>query len=250
MMRSMMAGLGFLLSAALSAQPYDQAVEAGIGFDSLSGNYDNWKNAYIQYEQSLSDETLSYLRFNQTRRFDLSDNELLLGFYTKVNENWQLFGEFGGSGTSRVRPELQGQIILSRSLSNGYLASIGLHRSHWPTSTSQGYSLQVERYFDQWRWSYRIRQDHLLGGSSALSHAATLSYFYADWSSITIAVNQGEEAEKVAPQQLLITDVKGISLYGLHQLSSDWGVRWALSFNQQGNFYDRRGGLLGLRYRF
>lgn len=250
MKRSMITGLSLLLSTALPAQPYDEALEAGFGFDSLSGNYDNWQNAYVQYEQSLSNKTLGYLRFNQTRRFDLSDNELLAGFYTDLNENWQLFGELGGSGTSRVRPELQGQIILSRALSNGYLISAGTHRSHWPTSTSQGYSLQLERYFDQWRWSYRIRQDHLLGGDSALSHAATLSYFYDEWSTITLALNQGEEAEKVAPQQVLITKVKGISMYGLHQLSPDWGLRWALSFNQQGDFYDRRGVLLGLRYRF
>jgi len=250
MKRSMIAGVSFLLSAALSAQTYDQALEAGIGFDGLSGNYDNWQNTYLQYEQTLSNETLGYLRFNQTRRFDLSDNELLAGFYTELNENWQLFGEIGGSGTSRVRPELQGQIILSRALSNGYLISAGTHRSNWTISSSQGYSLQLERYFEQWRWSYRIRRDHLLGGESALSHATTLSYLYNDWSNITIALNQGEEAEKVAPQRVLITDVKGISLYGLHQLSADWGVRWALSFNEQGHFYDRRGVLFGLRYRF
>lgn len=247
---SVLTALALLLSLPLQAQSYNQALEAGVGFDNLTGNYDNWQSAYIQYERSLSDETLGYLRFNQTRRFDLSDNEVLTGFYTELNENWQLFGELGGSGTSRVRPELQGQIILSRALNNGYLISVGAHRSRWPTSTTQGYSLQLERYFSQWRWSYRIRQDHLLGGDSALSHAATLSYFYDDWSAITLALNQGEEAEKIAPQQVLITNVKGISVYGLHQLSPSWGLRWAVSFNQQGDFYDRRGVLLGLRYRF
>lgn len=244
-----------VVSGAASAQEFERALEAGYGFDSLSGRYDNWQSAYLQYEQPLSDETLGYVRFNQTQRFDLSDNELLSGVYHRLNEDWQLFAEIGGSGTQQVRPELQGQVVVSRSLTDGYLLSFGAHRTHWAVSTSQGYSAQIERYFGnadwgEWRWSYRLRQDHLLGGDNAVSHAATLSHFYNDWSSVTVAYSQGEEAEKIAAQRVLITEVKGLSVYGLHQLNSRWGLRWSLSFNEQGAFYDRRGVLVGLRYRF
>lgn len=241
-------------------QSDDQAVELGIGADQLSNNYSDWQLGYLLYEQRTERGHLFYTRYQHTERFSQRDNEWLVGAYLALDSDWLAQLEVGTSPTHNVRPELFGNAWLSRKLNEGYIASVGAHHSRWSTvnvsTSSQGYSARLERYVGNWRWSYTARFDQLQGASeSGLSHTATLSYYYdtvraREPSNITFAVNSGEELEKVSPLNVVVTDVQGISLYGLHNTTKHWAWRWALTWQEQGDFYDRSGVTLGVRYRF
>ena len=233
-----------------------QAFEAGVGFDQLSQPYADWQLGYLQYERRLSSNNLVYARYQHTERFDLRDNEWLLGGYLQLSEKWQAQLEFATSPSHNVRPEYSANAWLNRQLDNGYVAGFGVHRSKWSSSTSQGYSGKIERYIGNWRWSYVARFDQLQSADGdGISHTASLSYYYdhaqnQELSSVTLAINSGEELEKVNARDVLVTDVTGLSLYGLHATSERWAWRWALNWQEQGDFYDRTGASIGVRYRF
>lgn len=240
----------------VNAQNLEHAIEVGIGSDRLSANndrdYDNWRAGYLAYEQRFSDDTLVYGRYQATERFAQTDGEWQLGSYIDLNPNWQAQLEVGVSPTARVRPEHYATIWLRRQLADGYGVSLGLHRNAWRNSTSQGYSGRVERYLGQWRWAYTLRHEQLQNtNASALGHVGELSYYYGPHNSaITVAVNSGQELEKINVDQVVETDTTGIAWYGLHYTSARWGWRWALTWQAQGDYYDRLGGQIGVRYRF
>ncbi|WP_339880193.1 YaiO family outer membrane beta-barrel protein [Pseudidiomarina gelatinasegens] len=240
------------LSAACRAQDnFTQALEFGAGKEFLSGSANDWQLGYLAYERQVNNTWLGYARYQKTKRYNLTDDEWLFGSYFNLNENWQTHIELSQSPTNRVRPQTGANIWLTRSFGRGFIGSAGLHRSDWETSVSQGYSVRIERYITQWRWAYTMRLDTLQSGSGeGVSHAGSLSYYGTGDDSITVAINTGEEVEKVSANQVLVSDVLGISVYGLHYTTQNWGWRWSLSFQEQGDFYNRLGANIGVRYRF
>lgn len=239
----------------------NQALELGVGSDQLSSPYADWQLGYVLYEHRTANNDLFYARYQHTERFDQRDNEWLLGTYIDLNDDWQTQFEIATSPSHNVRPKFSGSAWLSRKLDNGYIASVGAHHSRWqaPASAdilSQGFSARLERYVGNWRWSYTARLDRLQGADEqGVSHTANLSYYYdtstaREPSNLTFAINSGEELEKINPVDVVVTDVQGLSLYGLHNLSRHWAWRWSLTWQEQGYYYDRTGALIGVRYRF
>ncbi|SFR56735.1 outer membrane protein, YaiO family [Pseudidiomarina maritima] len=237
--------------SALANTENESSFEIGAGQDWLSGNYTDWSLGYLNYERQISPDWLGYARYQRTERFSQFDNEWFVGSYFRINELWQSQLEVSYSSTKRVRPEYSVNGYASRELGNGYIASIGVHRNSWSSSTSQGYSLGLERYINRWRWAYRIRYEQLQAGDGdGLSHQASLSYYYRERSHWTVALNAGDEIEKINANEIVATSVKGIALYGLHELNQSWDWRWAFNFQQQGDYYDRIGTQFGVRYHF
>jgi len=251
-LKRLMASFAVLLSTAANATTDTKnSFEIGAGQDSLSGSYRDWSLGYLNYEHQLSPDWLGYARYQRTERFSQFDDEWFVGSYFRMNELWQGQLEVSFSSSKRVRPEYSVNGYASRELGNGYIASIGLHRNRGSSSTSQGYSLGIERYIDRWRWAYKIRYEQLQAGDGdGLSHQASLSYYYRERSHWTVAVNAGDEIEKINANDVVATSVKGVAVYGLHELNQSWDWRWAFSFQQQGDYYDRIGTQFGVRYHF
>lgn len=236
---------------AQSEERKQQALELSLGSEQLSDNYQSWQLAALQYEQQFNADTLAYARLQNTKRFGQRDNEWTLGTYYNINSLWQTHIELSHSPSHRVRPVNAAQFWLSRTLDNGFIASVGYHRTDWDPTVSQGFSGRIERYVGAWRWAYTLRRDALNGAAqNGLSHQLTLNRYYREHNHISLALSAGEELEKINPTDVVITNVKGVAIYGLHYSSNDWGWRWSVSFNQQGDYYDRAGAQLGLRYRF
>lgn len=255
MARFLMLMLSFLVATvsfvAHSADSKRHAIELSLGAEQLSDNYQDWQVAALQYEQQLNAEFLMYARLQNTKRFGERDNEVAIGTYYNFNTQWQTHVELSYSSSHRVRPTNAVQLWLSRSLPKGYIASVGYHRTNWDSTISQGYSGRIERYVGAWRWAYTLRHEALNGAiENGLSHQLALSRYYNENSHISLALSSGDELEKVSPTDVVITNVKGVAVYGLHYTSNRWGWRWSVGFNQQGDYYDRLGAQIGLRYRF
>lgn len=255
MARSLMLMVSILsASVSFAAQSQDdehRALELSVGSEQLSDNYQSWQLAALQYEQQLNPDALVYARLQNTKRFGQRDNEWSLGTYYNITSQWQTHIELSHSPSHRVRPVSAVQGWLSRTLSNGFVASVGYHRTDWDPTISQGYSGRIERYVGAWRWAYTLRHEALNGASqNGLSHQLALSRYYDEHSHISVAMSVGEELEKINLTDVVITNVKGVAVYGLHYSSNQWGWRWSVGFNKQGDYYDRIGTQIGLRYRF
>ena len=67
---------------------------------------------------------------------------------------------------------------------------------------------------------------------------------------MTLALGYGEEAETIAPGVVQVTDIRSVSVNGLHWRDAAWGFTWEAGWYEQGDLYDRVRVSLGLQYRF
>ena len=65
-----------------------------------------------------------------------------------------------------------------------------------------------------------------------------------------LSVTFGREVENIVPNGIVTSDVRAFGIYGRHWFAPAWAVTWELGTHEQGDFYRRTGGRLGLRHDF
>jgi YaiO family outer membrane protein len=85
---------------------------------------------------------------------------------------------------------------------------------------------------------------------TSLAHSLRLTRDYGEASHANLSLAYGDEAETVAPGQVLVTHNKSVALHGLHWRSAAWGLGWEISYHEQGDLYHRLRFGLGLEHRF
>jgi len=105
-----------------------------------------------------------------------------------------------------------------------------------------------ERYFGNYRAAYTLNASRLHGAATSLSHVVSLGWYPREGLALGIVAATGEEAEVIAPGQILETDVDSITLTGRHALTPRISLDWWLGTHAQGDIYRRRYAGLAVRY--
>ncbi|HEY0666255.1 MAG TPA: YaiO family outer membrane beta-barrel protein [Gallionella sp.] len=236
-------------AAGPTSAPSDE-IELGISRDVLDQGYDNWNSLYLDAAHRFGERHSVYGRLRKTQRFDLQDREISGGYYHPLTGTWTALIEASTSPDHWVLPQnsLYGQ--LQKAFEGGWDIQAGLRRSQYDTGSTDLAVLTGERYWGDFRAAYTYYLGRTDGGS-APSHRAQLGYYYAVRSQLTLGFAKGHQIENLgAGLGVLITDVTGSSLSGLHWFNPGWGLSYEVSAEQQGNLYLRKGIRLGLRHAF
>jgi YaiO family outer membrane protein len=245
-----------LASTAIAArsdaqQPPANAIEAGASYDRLDHSFADWYNAYLYGEHRFAPHQLVYAQIERTRRFDLTDNQLLAGYYHPLSEQWSLWVEGSGSGSHQVLPRWSGLFDIGRTLPHGFRAEIGYRYSDYRPNPAQLGMLTIERYFGDYRAAYTLYVGKPDGAGAASAHRFACNWYYSDASSVGLAFTTGREVENVGPPTgIVTTEVRDVSLMGRHALDRDWALSYELHWHEQGDLYSRQGVRLGLRRSF
>lgn len=229
-------------------------VEFGTSIDRLSGSYDNWSSYYLSAEHQFENKQKIYSVITQTERFKLIDNEYLVGFFTPIDPHWNFLIDTSVTPDNKVRPKWSTYIQLQRTLKYNWNAYLGLRKTKYDETDTQGYSLIIERYWKNFRFGYTAFATQVSGSAIAtetlFTNALASDYYYGNKNYIGISVTSGKELEYNGTANPPISNITATVINGRHWLNNNWAINYSLLQHSQGTFYTRHGYRLGLRYRY
>jgi YaiO family outer membrane protein len=224
-------------------------VEAGYAYEGLSNGYADWRSSYLWTDHVYGERKVIYGVLRQTQRFDLRDREIRAGMSYPLAERWTATLEAGASPDHNVLPKRSLTGELAHSYTAGWGVSAGLTRTQYDTVRSDSGRVGVERYIADFRLAYTVSLARLQGNGSATTHKLQAAYYYSARSNLAIALVTGQEVSS-EPAGVVTTDVRSVTLNGLHWFQPRWAVSYEFLTHRQGDSYTRKGVQIGLRHVF
>jgi YaiO family outer membrane protein len=235
---------------AAQSQGFRVDAEAAASIEHLSGGRADWRSSSLEVLARNAERRAYYGRLRDTERFDLRDDEAMLGTYQPFAGSWGLQLEASASSTHRVLAEWSALAQLERRFEHGWGVQGGYRRSEFDTTGTDLVIGAVDRYFSSFRAAYTLYLGRPDGAGFGASHRVQVSYYYSERSFIGLSAAAGREVENVVPDGLLTSRVRSLSLAGRQEFARSWAVSYELFRHQQGSLYTRRGLALGLRHAF
>lgn len=223
-------------------------IHAGIGFESLTAGLPDWTEASVRVQGGVAPGVGLHAEAVRTERFDLVDAQLSAGLSVRLAGPWSGDGEVTVSPTGNVLPQLSAAASLYRQLGGGWVVGLGgRHDKHDVGAVDIG-TLMTDYYVRDLRLGYALSVA-FVDGASAPAHRGSASRYYGAGSAVTVLAAAGQSVERVTGDNLLVTDIVALALWGEHWLSPRLGLTYGVAFNRQGDLYDRRRGAIGVRIR-
>jgi len=216
----------------------------------LTGGRTPWTEHLLQFDVRDAAGLAGGARLRRTQRFSLNDTEAGAWVNKPLGGGWSVMIDLSASPTHEVLPKtaLLGQI--EKRLAGGWGIQAGIKRSAYTGSRADLRMLTVDRYVGAHRIAYTFYSGKPEGGGSAPAHRLQWSYSWNDRDQFGVSFARGREVENIAPNGLLTSDVRNLTLFGRYWFHADWAITAEASSHEQGNLYRRDGFRLGLRHRF
>ncbi len=220
-------------------------------YEDLSGGRPAWRGATVGIERRLAARRRMYAGLHLEERFDRRDEQVALAYVDRLNDVWSYSVSGDVSPHAEVLPEWSLVLEAGRALPGG--RSIGFRARHasYATVDVESLAASIEQYLDWFRVAYTlnaVKPSRI--DDPSLGHALRIARDYGRDSHVTLALGYGEEAESIAPSVVHVTDIRSVSLNGVHWRSAAWGFSWEAGWYEQGDLYNRMRIRLGLEHRF
>ncbi len=211
-----------------------------LGVEDLSNDQPNWRNQAVRVDWAQSERTDYFVAVSRDERFDDTDIGLSGGLRRAIGE--RLYGglELSLYSAPKFMPDAGFSAFLGAELGDGWVAELRLRQRDYETAKVSTWSGTAERYVRDFRLFYTLHASRLHGLTTSTSHVAGFDWYLSERTSLGITLARGDEADVIAPGQILATDVAGVTLNGRLSLNDSWGFRWWLGSHEQGDFYRRR----------
>lgn len=226
-------------------------LEGGLSYEHLTNGNADWKSVYLEGAQTFEPRQTLYGALRDVERFDLRDTQFEAGYYHPFSS--RLTGHVDGNASPQhnflPRGSLLGELALQ--LDGGWVASGGYRYNEYVTTSTRIISATLERYFASYRAYLTLNNGRPKDTGSATASRVGLDYYYAnERSRVGASVTFGREVDNILPEGIVTSDVRAFGVYGRHWFSKAWAVTWEAGTHEQGDFYRRTGGRLGLRHDF
>ncbi len=227
-------------------------IEAGFKYESLDNNFDDWYEAFVSGEVWVNPgRSIFFAKFRETNRFDLSDEEFLLGFTTIIGEQnrWSIGLETTVSPSNNVLPEWSVKGRVKYAWTDDFLTEISVLHTEYTDAEYNQEEFRLEKQFGQFQLAYTLGLTQVLTAGDASNHIVEAKYFYTYGSNIALRFFIGQIVED--QQDFVIrNDVVAGILEGKHLFTPNWGITYNFSVWDYGEQYTRTSGGLGIRYEF
>ncbi len=221
---------------------------AGAGYESLTNGLPGWQQQFLRLDREDAGGFGYHAGVSRYERYDRSDSELGLGGRWQAGDDWSLELALVLAGDADFLPEtgLSGRV--RRQLGDGWNVAAGLRQRRYAETTVTTWSGEAEHYFGDYRAAYTLNASRLHGAATSLSHVVSLGWYPRAGLSLGLVAATGEEAEVIAPGQILETDIDSFTLTGRHALTPRVTLDWWLGTHRQGDIYRRRYAGVAVRY--
>lgn len=232
------------------ADDYERTLTVGADVQDLNNSLPGWSGGFAEFGWQASPRRRYSIRTQYSRRFSTTDFGLGAGAEFRLGDRWLAGIELSGASDPDFLASTSWGGHVGRSFEHGWALDLRYRRREFDTATVSAWTATAEKYFGNFRAAYSLAFAHLHGATDALTHIGTLNWYRGENHSYGITLALGEEAEVVAPGQVLQTDVNSISFTGRHRLSGQWSLSWFAGTHEQGDLYRRRYVGLAAAYRF
>lgn len=212
---------------------------AGGAYEQLSGDNQDWNNQFVHVDWRQNDRARYFVHASRDARFNLSDTGFAMGGEWKLGKQWALGGELNAAPDSDFLAESGFAAHIERILEAGWVADAGLRQRRYSSATVSTYSGTVQKYFGSYRAAYALNVSHLHGAGNTAAHSLALDWYINSQNSLRLTVAAGEEAESVAPGQVLETSVASVTVSGRRTLNKRLALSWWAGTHRQGDLYRR-----------
>jgi len=237
-----------LVPTAAMAEPRT-TLGAEYGRDTLDNGSPDWSSTAVSLAHQGPDGSVN-LEWRGVERFGLDDQQWVVGGHAPVSDTIGLGVEFVISADPVVLPEFGTMFDIDVRLPGAFVAHLGGRRADYPEDTSTALVAGLEYYRGALRAAASVVSARLESGDSGTAHVLQLDRYYGDGSRIGLLGALGDEATRIGPGAVVVADVSSVAIVGRHWLGAAWGISYAVSRTEQGDFYTRRGGTLGLLFRY
>jgi YaiO family outer membrane protein len=243
--------LAALIGVLWSAGALGLELEGGTSYEHLTNGNPPWKSIYLEGAHTFEPRQTLYGALREVERFDLRDSQIEAGYYHPFSP--KLTGQVEANASSQHNFLAKSSLFagLAQQLDGGWVASGGYRHNEYTAASTRIINAGLERYFASYRAYYTLNNGRPEDNGSATAHRFGLDHYYADERSrVGVSVTFGREVENIVPNGIVTSDVRAFGIYGRHWLSQAWALSWELGTHEQGDFYRRTGGRLGLRHDF
>jgi YaiO family outer membrane protein len=225
-------------------------LSADLSYEELSGGRDAWRGASLGLDHALDERRRVQGGVHVEERFDTQDEQFNFGYAQRLDEAWSFAVSGDLAADAELLPEWSLAAEAGRALPGGRSLALRARHASYRTVDVDSLAATLEQYFDRLRVAYTLNAARPTGLETSLGHALRFSRDYGQDSHANLAFGYGEEAETIAPGVVQVTDVRSVSVFGVHWLSGAWGFAWEAGWHEQGDLYERIRIRLGLEHRF
>ncbi|MBY4594325.1 YaiO family outer membrane beta-barrel protein [Ottowia caeni] len=253
-MRSVLIAIALALPN-LAAMAQDQTPQpqiraaASVERSQLSGGLDDWTEYSVGLSRRSGPRDLMEASLLETRRFGIKDTQLSAGFSRPLSSALTLSADASISSTHRVLAQHALGAVLQYEFAHAWLVHGGYRHTRYDNTNVQRGTIRLEHYFGNFSASagwYPVRAL----GTRADSFDARAAWYYAQDSSVGIAVARGDEATQVGAGAIVMAPVRSVAISGRHALGPRLSLNWSLFRSEQGTFYTRKGFYAGVQAAF
>ena len=218
--------------------------------EDLSGGRDSWQSLTLALDRKLAARRHVFGGMHIEERFNQQDEQFSLGWADAVGSGWSYGLSLDVAPDAEVLPEWNLVGEAGHALPQDMSFTLRARHASYQTVDVDSLAAGVEKYLPQLRVGYTLtaaQPEHI---DWSFSHTLRVAHDYGDASHVTLALGYGEEAETIAPGVVQVTDIRSVSVNGLHWRDAAWGFTWEAGWYEQGDLYDRVRVSLGLQYRF
>lgn len=215
-------------------------VLAGAVHEDLDHGLPSWNREFLEITRKTESAASYRAGLARDERFGVADLSMMLGAGIELAKRWRAEIGIVYVDGADFQPELSLNLLLGKSLDNGWATDIRYQRRNYAAATVSMTTAGVEKYAGDFRIAYSLGIAHLHGASNSLNQSLTVNWYYREHSSIGIRINRGDEAESIGPGRVLETPVRGASIMGRREISERLSLDWWLGLHEQGDFYRRQ----------
>ena len=224
--------------------------EVLYGHDELTNNRSPWEIVSAKLAMQTPAKHFAHVQLDSIERFELDDWQIGGSYALPLAESWSLYAGATYSPTHKVIANSMLQTRISKSFPTGLNLHAGISHARYSDTSSQQLYLTGEYYWSEFRVSYTYRLIDVLNAGTGENHNIQFNKFYSSVNMIGASFAAGEDVEFDGSSDPPISDVLTLSIFGRHMFQPQWSLIYSFTYHQQGDFYNRNGFVLGIKFDF
>jgi YaiO family outer membrane protein len=225
-------------------------VQLNFSAENVSRNNGRWRTASLDFKRDVGARRVLYGSLRAAERFNLRDQEAMGGIYLPAGKKWAVNLEASAGLGNRFLPRYSVYGEVERALPKGWVLHGGVRYTAFRQDRATTGNFTAEKYFGNYRAAYSLYVAALRRTQSQPGHRFQINRYYGEQSStVGLSFAFGQDLENIGTR-VLRSSFRSWAVTGTHWLNRHWGLNYQATSHRQGEFYQRKGGGFGLRFRF
>ncbi len=250
LLSSMLSVYVLLQSDAAIARPavFDSppSVETGYTADHLANNYADWNSQYLILSLPMKASGLFTMRLENVHKYEMTDQAVNLSYSLPVDVG-VISVDGGYSANPDFLPKTSIGLAWNGLLPEGFGYIAGATQREYSDATTRIYRLGAEKYSGPFRFAYTALFSSIDNSSRKLAHQLQAQWISNENNRVGFTYAFGVEPEALSNSNISAIHTRYVQLDGLYWVTKSVGISAALWYGKAGDYYQHKGGQVGLR---